>query len=170
MPSLRLFRRYPLRSHFNTAPSLKSLLANPGGLPCDQSHTEYGVNVCPCAGARLLRQSTQDQQRCGCWSRRVRGSRGRKRTAHFADLPEHGCRDDQRGDMPMELLALGQQIVGRLDGAAPLVPQHHHQVHPQVLHGVFEAAQRDIIRRVPGHPDHKEIAEPLVKDDLGRNA
>jgi hypothetical protein len=72
--------------------------------------------------------------------------------------------------MPGERLALGQQIVGRLDGAAALVSQHQHQVHPQVLYGVFEAAQRDIIRRVPGHPDHKEITEPLVKDDLGGHA
>lgn len=37
MFSLFISRRYPLRERFNEAPSLKSLLASPNGLPCDSA-------------------------------------------------------------------------------------------------------------------------------------
>lgn len=37
MLSLLISRRYPLRNRFNEAPSLKRLLANPNGLPCDSA-------------------------------------------------------------------------------------------------------------------------------------
>jgi len=40
-------------------------------------------------------------------------------------------------------------------------------VERQDVHGIFDACQGDVIDHVASRPDHEQVAESLIEDDLG---
>ena len=48
--------------------------------------------------------------------------------------------------------------------------QNHHQLHADILDGVFGASSDDIIRYIARYTEHKQITEPLVEDHFRRHA
>jgi len=82
----------------------------------------------------------------------------------FLDGGENGL--DDGGDMAGGLVA----VEGGGHSTAAGMAQDDHQGHPQMLHGVLYAPQRDIIRHMAGRADNKEVPQPLVKDDLRGDA
>ncbi len=58
-------------------------------------------------------------------------------------------------------------IEGGRDRAAVGVPHHHHEAGAELLGGELDARHLGGGHDVAGHPDHEQVAEALVKDDLG---
>ena len=56
---------------------------------------------------------------------------------------------------------------GREDGAAAGVAEDHHELGAESLGRELDAADLGGGHDVAGHPDHEEVAEALVEDDLG---
>ncbi|MBK7672734.1 MAG: hypothetical protein IPJ24_15320 [bacterium] len=55
-------------------------------------------------------------------------------------------------------------------GTAALVPEHHDQPHAEVLGGVLDAGQPDLVGHVAGHAHHEQVAQALVEHHFGRHA
>lgn len=53
--------------------------------------------------------------------------------------------------------------------SAAIVSQHDDQWHIQVLYCIFNAGQGDVIHDLPGSPDHKDVSQALIKDNLRWN-
>ena len=77
---------------------------------------------------------------------------------------------DDRTQIPRLALArLLEFFQGRQDRPTLGVPQHHHQSGAVPRRGKLDAADLGGRDDVPGHPDHEQVAETLVEDDLGRH-
>jgi len=57
-----------------------------------------------------------------------------------------------------------------LHRAAALVAENRHQGNLQLHEAVLDAAEHGGIDDVPGRPDHEQVSESLVEDDLRRDA
>src|SRR5579884_615656 len=55
-------------------------------------------------------------------------------------------------------------------GSATAMPHHYDEPYMQMLHRILQAAENNLIDDIAGRPNHEEIAQPLIKHDLRRDA
>ena len=55
---------------------------------------------------------------------------------------------------------------GGRNGSTVLVPKNHDELRAQVFDGILDASQNRVINDVAGHPDHKDVAWSLVKQQF----
>lgn len=83
------------------------------------------------------------------------------------------CGSDRRLNAIEQLLNISLNMgMLRRSGhrAAPGVPQHHQQRCMQVPHAIFDAPGLIGADDIAGHSNHKQVADPLVKQQFWRNA
>lgn len=86
--------------------------------------------------------------------------------AALGGLDGRADRADQRTDVARRILV----VHGGRHGAATLVAHHDDQTRAQVLDGVFDASEREVVNHVASHADHKQIADGLVEHDFRARA
>ena len=72
-----------------------------------------------------------------------------------------------------ELIAKAVHVLALNHGrhrAALRMPQHQHQAHAQVFHGILNTGQHHVIHHVAGVADDEQVADAHVKDQLDRHA
>jgi hypothetical protein len=84
-----------------------------------------------------------------------------------------GHRGEGRADATNERLQLGGLPVGGVQGrgdrAAGLVSQDQDDLHPQVQGSELDAADLVVGQDVARHPDHEEVAQAVIEQELGRH-
>lgn len=79
------------------------------------------------------------------------------------------CRG-QRADDVVEMVMRMHVRHRRLHGPAVLMSQHQNQWRMQMLYGILQAAQNGVIGNIACHANIENITQPLIEQDLWRNA